>query len=129
MGLYAFVAKTKKVSRPHGSRVPSQKSGRFTSNQHPQHHSHVLIVRAAPVVPVLLGPRIPRRNGSDAERDRWARDMCILFKPWRSPSELLSDAADWYLRLQHILPLLESNDRTVIENMSLMAEGKHARDA
>ncbi|CAF4546951.1 unnamed protein product, partial [Rotaria magnacalcarata] len=50
---------------------------------HPQSSSHTLIKHTNPVVPVLLGPQIPRREREDT-RERYCRALLTLFVPWRS---------------------------------------------
>ncbi|KAJ3546688.1 hypothetical protein NMY22_g1957 [Coprinellus aureogranulatus] len=130
MGLYTFLASTRKVSKPSGPDIQlSRRIALFTDRQHPQYHTHALKLRDARVVPVLLGPRIPRRNAGETERDRWARDVYILFRPWRNPADFLSHSHDWYQSLQSLLPSLSDVDKGIIDNMSLLSEAKQARDA
>ena len=47
---------------------------------HPQSSSHLLIKRTTPVVPVLLGPQIPRREREET-RERYCRALLTLFIP------------------------------------------------
>ncbi|KAF5313723.1 hypothetical protein D9611_010075 [Ephemerocybe angulata] len=132
MGLYRHVASTRKASLPRHTSTSrtrvSSTSKPFSSSNHPQFHTHALGIRRVNVVPVLLGPSIPRRNGSEAESEQWARDMCILFRPWRSPSDLKGNNESWSSALEAWLPNLDAQDRAVMENMSLVAEAKQARN-
>ncbi|CAF1172903.1 unnamed protein product, partial [Adineta ricciae] len=54
---------------------------------HPQSASHIFIRHNNPVVPVLLGPQIPRREREDT-RERYCRTILTLFAPWRSINDL-----------------------------------------
>ena len=133
MGLYRHISWTRKVRRSHPTGVRTTcrthvVSHQFSSCKHPQYNTHELRMRADPVVPVLLGPRISRRRGSEAETEDWARDMCILFRPWRHPRELRFGASRWTQSLDAIMPMLDDHDRNVIVNMSLISEGKAAGD-
>ncbi|KAF5340024.1 hypothetical protein D9611_012445 [Ephemerocybe angulata] len=126
MGLYNHVASTRRTAHKAGSKKVH--TGSFSSDAHPQHMSHILSSRRKPVVPVLLGPRIQRRHGNDFEQESWARDMCILFKPWRQPSDLNAENTPWQDKVDEIIPLLSERDKKVLDNMALIAEGKQARD-
>ncbi|KAF5311241.1 hypothetical protein D9611_013019 [Ephemerocybe angulata] len=136
MGLYRHVASTRKAllkspSVSDAAQVSATAPKMFSSSNHPQFHSHALGMRRSNVVPVLLGPSISRRNGTEPEKEQWARDMCILFCPWRSPSDLKvrdGEFTSWTSTLDAWLPNLDARDKAVIENMSLVAEAKQARD-
>ncbi|TEB20436.1 hypothetical protein FA13DRAFT_1599259, partial [Coprinellus micaceus] len=100
----------------------------FSSPQHPQYPTHSLSRRKREVVPILLGPHISRRRGTDGESESWARDMCILFKPWRDPKDLNPSNEEWTDLVNAIEPLLSDREKCIMRNMSLISEGKHARD-
>ena len=51
--------------------------------EHPQVASHINIKRKKPVVPILLGPPVPRRDRDDT-RERYCRSILTLLHPWRS---------------------------------------------
>ncbi|CAF1235715.1 unnamed protein product [Didymodactylos carnosus] len=66
---------------------------KFKEN-HPQYESHILIQRTDTVVPVLIGPQIPRKDREDT-KERYARAILTLFLPWRSVDDLCqADQAD-----------------------------------
>ncbi|KAJ7856171.1 hypothetical protein B0H13DRAFT_1458014, partial [Mycena leptocephala] len=48
---------------------------------HPQYTTHCLKKLDTPVIPVLMGYRIPR-NDSDNDRTKYAVAILTLFKPW-----------------------------------------------
>ena len=47
---------------------------------HPQYSTHILIRRSFAVVPVLVGPAIPRQDREDTA-ERYARAILTLFHP------------------------------------------------
>ncbi|KAF5336595.1 hypothetical protein D9611_006614 [Ephemerocybe angulata] len=132
MGLYNHIARTRRVSlklSPNANAKAAPDARRFSSVAHPQHSTHVLGIRRTPAVPVLLGPRIPRRDGSDAEREEWAKNMRILFFPWRRAKDLtLPTGMTWWTAISARIPELSDPDRAVLNNMALVAEGRQARD-
>ncbi|KAF6744366.1 hypothetical protein DFP72DRAFT_767418, partial [Ephemerocybe angulata] len=95
---------------------------------HPQVKTHYLGTRRRSVIPVLLGPAIQRRYGNECERESWARDMCILFSPWRVPSDLVPTGGCWKSKAEDMCTTLSEQDQRVIGNMALVAEGRQARD-
>ncbi len=54
---------------------------------HPQYSSHIIIRRSFHVVPVLIGPSIPRRERDDTS-ERYARCILTLFHPWRTVMDI-----------------------------------------
>lgn len=54
---------------------------------HPQASSHINVKRVNPIIPILLGPSIPRKDREDT-RERYCRAILALFSPWRSISDL-----------------------------------------
>ncbi|KAJ3517880.1 hypothetical protein NMY22_g13870 [Coprinellus aureogranulatus] len=133
MGLYRHLSSTIKITAQSSADTSARRHQRsptanFISQIHPQFSTHMLKLRKSDLTPVLLGPRIARRQGSAAERERWAQDICTLFKPWRHPTDLKHGDTTWYDHLQALLPTMSETDITIIDNMSLLAEAKHARD-
>ena len=58
------------------------------------------------MIPVILGPRIPRNDRSPEELEEWSRSILILFIPWRHPADLKQRDETWtdaYRRQQHLL--------------------------
>ncbi|KAG1842475.1 hypothetical protein C8R48DRAFT_619580, partial [Suillus tomentosus] len=102
------------------------KRGRFLPG-HPQHDTHVLRFRSEPVVPVLLGPGIPRSDGSEEDYERYCRSILLLFKSWRDLGDLQAECATWSAALDacDFSPSLKA----VIRNMNVENECKEARDA
>ncbi|KZV62853.1 hypothetical protein PENSPDRAFT_551691, partial [Peniophora sp. CONT] len=79
-------SESKSRGRPAANRVP------FSSAAHPKFETHVARLRTIPVVPVILGPTLPRRDRAEEE---WCRAMLILFKPWRSLEDLKRPSETW----------------------------------
>lgn len=79
------------------------------------------------VLPVLVGPKIPRRDRSPEERERGCRALLILFKPWRTEADLRDPGESWssaYARYRFPLHI-----QFVIQNIHLENECKDARDS
>jgi hypothetical protein len=70
---------------------------------HPLTSSHCLAFRRREVVPVIKGPRFTQIQDdmTDEEREHRARIALILFKPFRTPEDLLgaytASLTPWYL--------------------------------
>lgn len=145
MPLYQFVGLTEKLTvaaearhteshinpepastgRPRGR--PREERGTFMPD-HPQYETHLLRKRVVWVIPVVLGPRIPRNDRSPEELEDWCRSVLVLFLPWRTPADLKYPQESWtdaYSRHRHTIP---SHHRAIIQNMSVLAECRDARD-
>ncbi|KAJ6646482.1 ATP-dependent DNA helicase pfh1 [Pseudolycoriella hygida] len=61
---------------------------------HPQVLTHILMERVKQVIPVLIGPQIPRKN-RESTRERYCRSILTLFYPWRTFSDLCSPDESW----------------------------------
>ncbi|CAF4978930.1 unnamed protein product [Rotaria sp. Silwood1] len=94
---------------------------------HPQSTSHLIIKRSTPVVPVLIGPQIPRREREDTH-ERYCRALLTLFVPWRSVQDLCELNQTWSEALEARRLLICSNSLKIIENIELLHECKHDRD-
>ncbi|KAF5325600.1 hypothetical protein D9611_000598 [Ephemerocybe angulata] len=134
MSLYTHIASTRKVSSAHTTDQQPHTNSRtqsrpFSSPAHPQFTTHHLGKRLNRVVPVLLGPRIPRKDGNEAEKEEWAKYVCILFKPWRVPLELNMTGGSWWPAATQLVANLNRRDSEIVVNMSLVSEAKQARDA
>ncbi len=72
---------------------PDKKRGRQMQprfeflQRHPQALSHMIIERTTEIIPVLLGPQIPRRS-RESTRSRYCRAILTLFNPWRCVANL-----------------------------------------
>ncbi|KAJ6501460.1 hypothetical protein C8R47DRAFT_970072, partial [Mycena vitilis] len=121
--LYEFVCRVGKRSR---SKLETR-SGQFSDDQHPQYSTHALSVRKVDHVPVLLGPKIHRFDRSDEERELWAYDVAVLFKPWRVPTDLKSADETWLEVATRLRDALEPWKNRVIDNMNVLSECRDAR--
>ncbi|KZO98247.1 hypothetical protein CALVIDRAFT_478596, partial [Calocera viscosa TUFC12733] len=107
MSLWEFVSLTDKLplGGEHARILRSMSAKSFRGKQpnargsfmdgHGQQYTHCLRERDKPVLPVLLGPTIARRNGSNRESDAWCRAMLVLFCPWRRPCDLKREHESW----------------------------------
>ncbi|KIO16941.1 hypothetical protein M407DRAFT_33403 [Tulasnella calospora MUT 4182] len=137
MSLWEMVSSTEKIStelddtraskRAAGENSSGRKPlprGSFLSlddESHPQADTHRLRTRSD-VVPVVLGPTIPRPDN----RDEWCRSMLILFKPWRRPKDLKDEEQSWSDAFErYVFP--ECLQR-VMHNLNIQNECKDARD-
>lgn len=96
--------------------------------QHSQSESHILIERETYVIPVLIGPQIPRR-GREVTQQRYCRSILTLFKPWRKFSDLCHIGESWIDAFNRHETYLKGNDcNEIIENIELLHECKEQRD-
>ena len=94
---------------------------------HPQLSSRIIIKRTTPVVLVLLGPQIPRREREET-CERYCRAILALFVPWRSFHDLCELNQTRSEALEVRKPMISSSSLKIIENIQLMHECKCDRD-
>ncbi|CAF1447824.1 unnamed protein product, partial [Rotaria sp. Silwood1] len=121
----------KNVTDPQGQQLPTEgtkMNERHTFDSvHPQSTSHLIIKRSIPVVPVLIGPQIPRREREETH-ERYCRALLTLFMPWRSVQNLCATNETWSEALEARRLLISPNSLKIIENIELLHECKHDRD-
>ncbi|KAJ7462830.1 hypothetical protein B0H11DRAFT_1631201, partial [Mycena galericulata] len=100
----------------------------FSTRSHPQFDTHVQSVRRKRVVPVVVGPKFHRPDRSPEEKELWAKDIVILFKSWRIPSDLKSAHESWIDVAEAMYLDLDSWKKRVIRNMNVLSECRDARD-
>ncbi|CAF5163821.1 unnamed protein product, partial [Rotaria magnacalcarata] len=101
---------------------------RYTfESAHPQASSHIVIKHTNPVVPVLVGPQIPRKEREETS-DRYSRALLTLFVPWRSVHDLCALNQTWVEALEVQKPLISPASLKILENIQLLHECKHDRD-
>ncbi|KAJ7167185.1 hypothetical protein C8R43DRAFT_825937, partial [Mycena crocata] len=79
-------------------------------------------------VPVPIGPAIPRRDQENS-REKHARLMLILFKPWRHAEDLRQADQTWSEVYQEFLRTCSDQILFRIKNMQILHECKDSRDA
>ncbi len=94
---------------------------------HPQFSSHINVKRVKPVVPVLLGPPIPRRDREDT-KERYCRAILALFSPWRSISDLCHIDQTWEQAFEIRQSRITPESYKIIDNIQLLQECKNDRD-
>ncbi|KAF8217220.1 hypothetical protein K438DRAFT_1441950, partial [Mycena galopus ATCC 62051] len=76
---------------------------------------------------VLLGETIARPDRGELERERWARAMLILFKPWRTLRDLKASSETWAEAFDKVI--FPPQILQIMKNMLVEHECKDARDA
>ncbi|KAH6904082.1 hypothetical protein BKA70DRAFT_1110008, partial [Coprinopsis sp. MPI-PUGE-AT-0042] len=110
---------------PESSSSDSVKKDQFSSEHHPQFKSHRLVMRRKVVVPVLLGPNLTHRG--EVESEEWARDMMVLFKPWRTAIDLKDKDTTWMAAFTAFEPFLTQSNRIVIQNILNLTRSREDR--
>ena len=90
---------------------------------HPQYSSHMLIRPPFAVVPVLVGPAIPRENREDTV-ERHARAILTLFYPWATVFDICHASQPWSEALTMLQPTFNAESHKVILNIQLLHEYK-----
>lgn len=136
MSLWEFYEQTKletiNQNHPHNGNVgvqggrPSSLRGRL-SVPHPKSDTHQIRIRNKFVVPVLIGPSLPRPDRGDLEYEEWCRVMLVLFKPWRTVSDLISINQPWVDSFSSYQ--FKEEHTYIMKNMNVENECKDARDS
>ncbi|CAF3721197.1 unnamed protein product [Adineta steineri] len=105
---------------------PLQERYSFMS-EHPQAKSHGIIKRLKPIVPVLLGPQIPRKDREETQ-ERYSRAIATLFIPWRSVKDLCTVNQSWHEALASRQESISTESKQTIENIQLLHDCKKDRD-
>ena len=101
---------------------------RFTS-QHSDEETHrqKIRLRQSRLVPVPIGPPLPRRDREDSI-EKHARLMLILFKPWTSPLDLRESGRRWSDEYSIFLQTCDERFKILIKNMQVLHECRDERD-
>ncbi|CAF1369348.1 unnamed protein product [Adineta steineri] len=95
--------------------------------EHPQAKSHGIIKRIKPIVPVLLGPQIPRKDRAETQ-ERYSRAIATLFIPWRSVKDLCAVNQSCREALSSRQESISTESKQIIENIQLLHDCKKDRD-
>jgi hypothetical protein len=95
---------------------------------HPQYTTHCLKKLDTPVVPVLMGYRIPR-NDSDNDRTKYAVVILALFKPWSDTksSPLKSPDITWPDALNEFKQSMSPEHTRVVLNIQLLYQTRDTK--
>jgi hypothetical protein len=118
-------AQNAELREPRRGRIASERQT-FQAG-HPQASSHINIRRMEPVVPVLLGPPVPRRDREDT-RERYCRSILTLFVPWRSVQDVCDVNQTWEQAFETRHIRITSESHKIIDNIQLLQECKNDRD-
>ena len=94
---------------------------------HLQYSTHMLIRRSFAVVPVLVGPAIPRHDREDTA-ERYARAILTLFHPWTTVFDICHVSQSWSKALLMLQLTFNEESNKVISNIQLLHECKRDRD-
>ncbi|CAF4065605.1 unnamed protein product, partial [Adineta steineri] len=120
-----FASDSTPRSVPRRGRPPNDRW--LFQTQHPQYSSHIIIRRSFRVVPVLIGPSIPRAEREDTE-ERYARAILTLFYPWRSVLDIYDIHELWSNVLKVRESAFTARSDKVINNIQLLHDCKRDRD-
>ena len=95
--------------------------------EHTQASSHINVKRVTPILPILLGPSIPRRDREDT-KERYCRSILTLFTPWRSISDLCDPHETWGQAFGIRQSRITTESQKMIDNIQLLQECKNDRD-
>jgi hypothetical protein len=112
--------------RPVPGRPPQERYTFMT--EHPQSRSHGIIKRPKPVVPVFIGPHIPRKDREETQ-ERYSRAIATLLIPWRSVKDLCDSNQSWHEALSCRQGRISTESQQIIQNIQLLHECKKDRDA
>jgi hypothetical protein len=86
-----------------------------------------LRIREQAVVPVPIGPALPRRDQPEGQA-RYCRLMLILFRPWRNLTDLREVGESWEPVFSGFSLAMSGGHRGVVENMQILHECWDSRD-
>ncbi|CAF1515533.1 unnamed protein product, partial [Rotaria sordida] len=82
------------------------------ASAYPQSLSHIIIKRSTPVVPVILGPQIPRREREETY-ERYCRALLTLFVPWRNGHHIVDDSNTFVIAHSHHARMIKEWKRDI----------------
>ena len=90
-------------------------------------HYQKVRTRMSRLVPVPIGPAIPRRDREEL-KEKHARLMLVLFKPWATPRQLREPNRSWSQEYSLFVEHCDARVRHMIDNMQVLHECRDARD-
>jgi hypothetical protein len=94
---------------------------------HPQYHVQLIMRRTYDVIPVLSGPSIPRQDREET-KERYARAILCLFRPWTTVVDLCRVNQTWHEALLEHQPSFDAESNRIISNIQLLHECRKDRD-
>jgi hypothetical protein len=107
--------------------------GHSTSNQgshyltnHPKRNSHYRVHRIGNhnVLPNIVGPWFPRRDGREDTKSYYYAAMLALLKPWRNVQELKDEHQTWESAFYIYMQTASQRDRDVVAGSQYYYESK-----
>jgi hypothetical protein len=96
-------------------------------SEHQEYERKHIRLREKDVVPVPIGPAMPRRDQPDA-RARYCRLMLILFKPWRTLLDLREADESWEHSFGELSSRMNEGHQHVVDNMQVLHECRDSRN-
>ena len=118
---------TKRNEQEHPNRGRPPVDRECFQTGHPQASSHMNMKRTSPVVPVLLGPPIPREDREETQ-ERYCRSILALFVPWRSVFDICDLHQTWKQAFESRQINIMPESHKFIDNIQLLHEYKKDRD-
>ena len=94
---------------------------------HKERHRKYTRMRKVDVIPVPIGPAIPRRDQPEVY-ERHCRLMLIFFKPWRTTGDLCKPETSWITAFAEFLETITVEHKRVMDNMQVLHECRDSRD-
>lgn len=94
---------------------------------HKECNRKVLRLRGCEVVPVPIGPAMPRRDDKE-NHERYCRVMVILFRPWHVASDLRRAGSSWEEEYKEFESELTARHKGIMDNMQILHECRDSRD-
>lgn len=98
-------------------------------NEHPECETHILRERqeSKQYIVVPIGPAIPRRDREEV-KEKYAKTMLLLFKPWRTLTDLKGESLSWSDAFENFSVSADKATLRVIDNIQVLHECRDSRD-
>jgi hypothetical protein len=105
--------------------IPSNENCRYLP-LHPKRNSHIRVCRSEnrTVLPNIIGPWFPRRDGDESTRPYYYASMLAILKPWRNLDELKSNCATWEEAFTNFMEITNQRDKDVVAGCQYYYESK-----
>jgi hypothetical protein len=100
----------------------------FYLSGHPKNGTHLRVARLDDhnVLPNIVGPWLPRRDGEDNSRGFYYASMLALLKPWRDLRYLKNEEQTWEHAFTFFMANAGQRDRDVVSGCQYYYENKNA---
>jgi hypothetical protein len=93
---------------------------------HPKRNTHIRVCRSEnrTVLPNIVGPWFPRRDGDESTKPYYYASMLALLKPWRNLGELKFNCESWEDTFTHFMETANQRDKDVVAGSQYYYESK-----